>query len=34
VRRGNLMMSLWSDDLYGDLPDLSPAAAVLVTGMG
>jgi hypothetical protein len=33
VRRGDLMMSLSSNDLHGSLPDLTPAAAALVTGM-
>jgi hypothetical protein len=33
VRRGNLVMSLSSNDIYGDLPDLTPAAAALATGM-
>lgn len=34
VRRGNLMLSLSSNTTWGDLPDLTPAAATLVTGMG
>jgi|GEM_PF-2882560 len=34
VRRGNLMMSLSSNNIWGDLPDLTPAAWTLVTGMG
>lgn len=33
VRRGDLVMSLWGDDHYGSLPDLTPAASALVTGM-
>lgn len=34
VRRGNLMLSLWSNNVFGSLPDLSPAAQALVSGMG
>jgi hypothetical protein len=34
VRRGNLVMSLASNNIWGDLPDLTPAAALLVTAMG
>lgn len=34
VRRGDLMMSLSSNNIWGDLPDLTPAATTLVTGMG
>ena len=34
VRRGNLMLSLWSDNVFGDLPDLKPVATALVTVMG
>lgn len=34
VRRGDLMMSLSSNNVHGDLPDLTPAAAALATGMG
>jgi hypothetical protein len=33
VRRGDLMMSLASNNVHGSLPDLTPAAAALVTGM-
>ena len=34
VRRGNLMLSLSSNDVYGALPDLTPAAKTLVAEMG
>ncbi|MEY9854845.1 hypothetical protein ABH935_000442 [Catenulispora sp. GAS73] len=34
VRHGDLMLSLWSLNVYGDLPDLSPAAAALIRGAG
>ena len=32
VRHGDLMLSLWSLNVYGSLPDLSPAAAALLRG--
>ena len=34
VRRGNLMLSLWSNNVFGSMPDLTPGAAAMVTGMG
>lgn len=32
VRHGDLMLSLWSINIYGSLPDLTPAAAALLRG--
>lgn len=34
VRRGNVTVSLWADNSYGSLPDLTPAAKGLIGEMG